>query len=167
MAPILLHSPVHPRDDVRWHFTIPPAPRSRPGKGPPRTGKQVSFTEDGKILFDYVQFPSNRILHNDDPSQFVLASFGAFSFRITYPDEPRSSVSAYMKRFFTAGLFLNGVQYRFYGHSNSQLRSRGCFLRAARSDSELDKRIYALGDFENIKNIAKRTFLPFPRENTC
>ncbi|KDQ32556.1 hypothetical protein PLEOSDRAFT_1031408 [Pleurotus ostreatus PC15] len=56
----------------------------------------------------------------------------------------------------TKGLFLNDVQYRFYHHSNSQLRSRSCFMRAARSDEELDRRIYAMGDFGRIMNVAKR-----------
>ncbi|KAI9462701.1 hypothetical protein HD554DRAFT_1441169 [Boletus coccyginus] len=55
-----------------------------------------------------------------------------------------------------AGVFLNAVQYRFYHHSNSQLRSRTCFKREANSDVELDNRIYVLGDFGKIMNVAKR-----------
>ncbi|EMD32884.1 hypothetical protein CERSUDRAFT_142953, partial [Gelatoporia subvermispora B] len=61
-----------------------------------------------------------------------------------------------MIRLFQAGLMLNGVQYRFYGHSNSQLRSRGCFLREANTDDELDEKIYSLGDFHRIMTAAKR-----------
>ncbi|KAJ6529211.1 RNA dependent RNA polymerase-domain-containing protein [Mycena capillaripes] len=51
---------------------------------------------------------------------------------------------------------LNGIQYRFYHHSNSQLRSRSCFLREANSDAELDERIYRLGDFQRLMSAAKR-----------
>ncbi|KAF8877847.1 RNA dependent RNA polymerase-domain-containing protein [Gymnopilus junonius] len=46
--------------------------------------------------------------------------------------------------------------FRFYGHSNSQLRGRSCFLREANSDKELDDRIYVMGDFGRIMNVAKR-----------
>jgi len=75
----------------------------------------------------------------------------------------------------TKGLFLNGIQYRFYHHSNSQLvytfrlllipcsifpspfqRGRSCFLREAQTDQELDDRIYSMGDYGKIMNIAKR-----------
>ncbi|KAJ6607939.1 RNA-directed RNA polymerase [Mycena sp. CBHHK59/15] len=62
----------------------------------------------------------------------------------------------YITRLMRAGLFLNGVQYRFYHHSNSQLRSRSCFLRQANSDAELDDRIYRLGEFTTLMNPAKR-----------
>ncbi|KAF8631095.1 hypothetical protein AX17_005140 [Amanita inopinata Kibby_2008] len=59
-------------------------------------------------------------------------------------------------RLMKKGLFLNGVQYRFYHHSNSQLRERSCFLRRANSDAELDERIYMLGDFGRIMIVSKR-----------
>jgi len=36
-------------------------------------------------------------------------------------------------------------------------RGRSCFLREASSDAELDDRIYAMGDFKRIMNVAKRT----------
>lgn len=71
-----------------------------------------------------------------------------------------------------AGVFVNGIQYRFYYHSNSQLVSKGyspvcrssyfrqrgrtCFMREANNDAELDNRIYVLGDFGRIMNAAKR-----------
>ena len=34
-------------------------------------------------------------------------------------------------------------------------------MRAADSDGELDRRIYALGEFEKINNIAKRLFIQY------
>lgn len=38
-------------------------------------------------------------------------------------------------------------------------RGRSCFLRQAKSDAELDDRIYRLGDFGKIMNVAKRWLL--------
>ncbi|EAU82968.2 RNA-directed RNA polymerase [Coprinopsis cinerea okayama7 len=96
---------------------------------------------------------SNRILHSDDPTKFILLALDR-TFR--FPDHPPRTTTEYLNRMFKAGVFLNGVQYRFYHHSNSQLRGRSCFLREANSDKELDDRIYALGDFSRINNIAKR-----------
>ncbi|KIM31880.1 hypothetical protein M408DRAFT_327280, partial [Serendipita vermifera MAFF 305830] len=60
-----------------------------------------------------------------------------------------------MKRFLKAGLKLNGHQYWFYGHSNSQLRSRSCFLRRGGTEAELHQKILAMGEFGAIKNAAK------------
>lgn len=39
---------------------------------------------------------------------------------------------------------------------NFSQRGRSCFLREANSDAELDDRIYAMGDFKKIMNVAKR-----------
>lgn len=79
-------------------------------------GKHISFSPQA-ITLDVILFPSNRILQSDDLSKFILASFE----NLRFPDNPPSVGREYMLRLFQAGLFLNGVQYRFYGHSNSQL----------------------------------------------
>lgn len=141
----MLHSNPLP-EDATWSFNATVPPPRRPG-----FGKHVSFSPQA-ITLDMVPFPSNRILNADDTSKFILASFEALRF----PNTPASTSREYMVRLFQAGFFLNGVQYRFYGHSNSQLRSRSCFLREASSDSELDDRIYSYGEFKKIMNVAKR-----------
>lgn len=87
---------------------------------------------------------SNRILRFDDPRQFVRVSFGSLRF-------PDTSIRVTAEK----GLFLNGIQYRFYHHSSSQLREISCFLRQANNDHELDNRIYQLGDFARIMIVAK------------
>lgn len=57
----------------------------------------------------------------DEPSKMILTSFE----NLRFPGQPARVATEYMIRFFKEGLFLNGKQYRFYGHSNSQLvRSR-------------------------------------------
>ncbi|KDQ53776.1 hypothetical protein JAAARDRAFT_61145 [Jaapia argillacea MUCL 33604] len=136
--------------DDAWVFRVPQDAVARSKR--PNFGKMVKFTSEKITLQTDIQLPVNRILHNDDPSKFILTSFADFRF----PDvSPRISAD-YIKRLMKAGLFLNGTQYRFYHHSNSQLRGRSCFMRQANSDEELDGLIYQMGDFAKIMNVAKR-----------
>ncbi|KAK0493854.1 RNA-directed RNA polymerase [Armillaria luteobubalina] len=139
------------KDNDSWSFQVPPAfliPRQRPGR---IMGKFVRF-DGANILLETTEFSSNRILQSDDPSKFILVAFGA----LRLPDTRLRESGEYIARFLKEGLFLNGVQYRFYHHSNSQLRGRSCFLREAMTDQELDDRIYVLGSFGKIMNVAKR-----------
>ncbi|KZT10828.1 RdRP-domain-containing protein [Laetiporus sulphureus 93-53] len=145
MRPIVLRENPRPDDDS-WNFIAVMPTTIRPGYG-----KHILFSPQA-IKLDITQFPANRILRADDISKFVLVSFESLRF----PDTPFSATRDYLIRLFKAGLFLNGVQYRFYGHSNSQLRSRSCFLREANTDQELNDRLYAFGDFKKIMNVAKR-----------
>ncbi|KAL0569074.1 hypothetical protein V5O48_012901, partial [Marasmius crinis-equi] len=144
--------------DESWKFEVPPATlRASPPKTNARTGeitlsgKCIRFTVESLVL-QIQQFPYNRILHTDDPSKFILCSFG----NLRFPDTPLRTTGEYIKKVMEKGLWINGVQYRFYGHSNSQLRGRSCFLREANNDQELDERIYQMGDFGKIMNVAKR-----------
>ncbi|KAF8217409.1 RNA dependent RNA polymerase-domain-containing protein [Mycena galopus ATCC 62051] len=141
------------KDDDSWRFAVsqeallPP----RNAKDPLLYGKFIKFTADA-ITLEQIRLPKNRILQTDDRSKFILLSFG----NLRFPETPIKVTGDYISRLFKAGLFLNGVQYRFYHHSNSQLRSRSCFLREANSDAELDNRIYRLGDFQRLMSAAKR-----------
>ncbi|KAJ6529218.1 RNA dependent RNA polymerase-domain-containing protein, partial [Mycena capillaripes] len=152
MAPTTLREPPT-KDDDSWRFTIPQGaflpPRN--ARDPLLYGKFIKFTAE-KITFDLLRLPNNRILQTDDRSKFILLSFGDLRF----PETPIKATGDYISRLLKAGLFLNGIQYRFYHHSNSQLRSRSCFLREANSDAELDERIYRLGDFQRLMSAAKR-----------
>ena len=102
-------------DQSSWNYQLPkdaiPVPKH--GKG---IGKFVKFTPNS-ITFHLGPLPNNRILQTDDPSKFILASFS----ELRFPDVPMRVGSDYINRLMEAGFFLNGVQYRFYHHSNSQL----------------------------------------------
>ncbi|CAL1711823.1 unnamed protein product [Somion occarium] len=154
MATVVLRHGTSPTDGS-WVFSnvaIPPT--NRPGYG-----KHISVTSDN-ISLSVIQFPQNRIIQGDDPSKFILVSFAQLRFKPEQLSQVEMGSAAatreYEIRLFREGLVLNGVQYRFYGHSNSQLRSRSCFLREARNDEELDRKIYSFGDFQKIMNVAKR-----------
>lgn len=151
--------------EVPQHILRPP----RPNATGVIMGKLITFNKDA-ISITMQRLPPNRVLRADDPSKFALVSFGGFRL----PDTTLRESAEYILRFLTKGLFLNGVQYRFYHHSNSQLvrappisrfttltifqRGRSCFLREAQRDEDLDERIYAMGDFGKIMNVAKREY---------
>jgi hypothetical protein len=103
------------KDDDSWQFSVPPETLV-PSRRHPEYGKFIKFS-DKSITLNMEQMPSNRILHGDDPSKFILVSFSDLRFQ-----EASIKVTAdYINRLMKAGLFLNGIQYRFYHHSNSQL----------------------------------------------
>lgn len=106
------------KDDEKWKYTVPAE-----ALAPPRRktkdffgGKCIRFSTQ-EITLQIDNFPSNRILTSDDPSQFILMSFSDLRF----PEAPLRATGEYISRLMQAGLFLNGVEYRFYHHSNSQL----------------------------------------------
>ncbi|KAI0333202.1 RdRP-domain-containing protein [Cubamyces sp. BRFM 1775] len=143
MAPVVLRANPSPDDDA-WVFNATLPPRKRADMG-----LHVSFSPEA-IKLDWNVYPSNRILHADDRSKFLLVSFESLRF----PDKPAFVARDYKIRMFKAGFHLNGLEYRFYGHSNSQLRSGSCFMRVG-TDAELERRINSYGEFSKIKNVAK------------
>lgn len=103
-----------PQDQESWNYTVPPVALLKIPR--PGFGKCIKFTADA-ITLDINQLGNNRILQEDNPSKFIAVSFGDLRF----PDCFLRVTADYIKRFLKAGLFLNGIQYRFYHHSNSQL----------------------------------------------
>ena len=114
------------------------------------------------IRLRLVDAPSNRVTWSEPLDRFVLIAVEGFRFE-TSPSaangEPQISTaresSEYVHRLLTSGIAFNGVQYHFFGHSNSQLKSRSCFLYAA-SKEEISKKVEAMGDFSKLKSVAKK-----------
>lgn len=118
MKIVLLEKP--PPDQKEWKFVVP-ADRlqlQRPPRGTGKYGKRIMFTA-AAITLEIGELSNNRILQDDDPSKFIAASFGGLRF----PDTFLRVTGEYIQRLMEAGLYLNGTQYRFYHHSNSQLVS--------------------------------------------
>ena len=108
-----------PVDQKEWKFIVPPDQLQlrRPAKAAGKIyGKRITFTA-AAITLEIGELSNNRILQDDDPSKFVAASFGGLRF----PDCFLRMTCEYIQRLMEAGLYLNGTQYRFYHHSNSQL----------------------------------------------
>jgi hypothetical protein len=53
------------------------------------------------------------------------------------------------------GISINNTKYHFFGHSNSQLKSRSCFLYAASKD-EIFAKINTMGDLSKLKSVGKK-----------
>jgi len=116
---ILLENPLP--DQKEWEFNVPQDQLElrKPGKPSGKIfGKRITFTATA-ITLEIAELPNNRILQDDDPSKFIAVSFGGLRF----PDAFLRVTAEYIQRLMEAGLYLNGVQYRFYHHSNSQLVS--------------------------------------------
>jgi hypothetical protein len=152
--PVILRKP-DPSDN-EWSFQGIQLPKTRINKNGEYCGLLISFTPDA-ITLDSTQFPSNRILQTDNKELFILVSFGSLRFPDVYP----SVNIEYIKRVLKAGLHINGRHFWFYGHSNSQLRSRSCFFREAANEDILHRKILAMGNFESIKSPAKRAGISF------
>lgn len=105
--------------DDSWEFQVPQDVLSFPQTPNKLIGPVISFSIEA-ITLRIERFPSNRILNSDDPSKFLLMSFNR-TFR--FPEQPPKVTVEYITRMMKKGFFLNGIQYRFYHHSNSQLVS--------------------------------------------
>ena len=119
MKTVLLENP--PVDQKEWRFIVS-QDRLQPRK-PPKDqgriyGKRITFTATA-ITLEIGELSNNRILQDDDPSKFIAVSFGSLRF----PDTFLRVTGEYIQRLMETGLYLNGTQYRFYHHSNSQLVS--------------------------------------------
>lgn len=115
--------------------------------------------------------PTNRALAHEPLDRFLSISFNDFC--LYYPSSttlqskkvqgvegnsqraPPKESADYVVRLLKSGISLNGVRYHFYGHSNSQLKSKTCFLFAGSKD-EISRNIESLGDFAKIKTVAKK-----------
>ena len=155
-------------DDKQWSYTVPHLP-SASATNNFRLIKSVSVVSNHwkqEVTLRFQKQSSNRAVESDILDHFISISFEKF--RLQYPrTDPRDETSSgssqqappkesadYILRLLSTGLSLNNVRYRFYGHSNSQLKSKTCFLYAGTKE-EICNKIDALGDFSKIKSVAK------------
>ena len=137
--------------------------------------KSVAFVSNSAkqmILLRLTKPSLNRAITNEALDRFVSVSFADFRLqwgsggaptRTSRPDgnaslpQPATARESadYVVKFLRSGLNLNGVHYNFYGHSNSQLKSRTCFLFAG-SKEDIHGKVEQLGDFSKLKSVAKK-----------
>ena len=150
--------------DSKWEYTVPDLP------SPSKTNfenlvKSVSFlsslTKQG-VYLRIVTAPSNRITRSEPLNLFLLLAVADFRLRQTVESEdgqvhlaPARDSSDYIARLLKSGIVLNNVHYYFFGHSNSQLKSRSCFM-FAKSKAEITVKIDSLGDFSKMKSVGKK-----------
>ncbi|KAF7546291.1 hypothetical protein G7Z17_g8547 [Cylindrodendrum hubeiense] len=152
--------------DKEWEFSVPSLPSSK-SLNSARFIKMITLVTKGnrhRLLLRIEPAPSCRAI-SDPLDQFLLVSFSEFgplrrsSAGTDANGGPQPNTnqerSEYMIRFLRAGIDIDGVQYNFYGHSNSQLKSRTCFLYAG-SKQSISMKLESMGDFTKIKNVTKK-----------
>lgn len=157
-------------EDHEWSFTIPNLPKASTlnSSGLIKSVSVVSNPAKQNIILRFVGLPHSRATAKDASDRFVSVSFA--DFRLRYPNKdhtineeaaspstPATAIESadYVTRMLESGLVINGVAYRFYGHSSSQLKSRTCVLFAA-SKEEISRKVESLGDFSKMKSVAKK-----------
>ncbi|KAL9615082.1 MAG: hypothetical protein Q9167_000505 [Letrouitia subvulpina] len=152
-----------------WSYFVPNLPKESTlnAAGLIKAISVVSDRSRQSITLRLDRYSPNRAVDSTKLHLFVSLSFEKF--RLHYPstastsDHPtreaqpapfKESVD-YVVRLLRHGIYLNGIQYHFYGHSNSQLKSKSCFLFAGSRD-EISHKIEALGEFSKLKAVAKK-----------
>ena len=156
--------PVIKLDDQAWSYNVSGLPNSAElsRQGLVKSISVVSNDERQCITLKLEQVPQNRVTSVEPLDHFILISFA--DFRIRCPSKTNPNVTEagsarqsadYIIRLLQTGVNINRVHYYFYGHSNSQLKSRSCFL-LAESVEEISRKVEQMGDFSKIKTVAKK-----------
>lgn len=166
---ITLQDSINP-NDCKWVYSIPSWPENSvlDSQGLIKTISVVSNPTKQNITLRFTRASANRATTNDPLDKFVQISFADFRLRHTAGDSatngddvPSSTPASakesadYVTLLLQTGITINDVTYNFYGHSNSQLKSRVCVLFAA-SKEQIELKVENLGDFTKLKSVAKK-----------
>lgn len=159
----VLQNSVSPEQDA-WTYTCLelPQPNQSNAAGLIKHIAIVSTEAKQEMVLRFGAPPDNRVTRAEPLDKLLLLSF--VDFRLSWPaicpEEARKPASMkesgdYVTRMLKSGIELNGVRYHFFGHSNSQLKSRSCFMYAA-SKTDIASKIEAMGNFSSLKSVAKK-----------
>jgi hypothetical protein len=158
-------------DDREWKFKVPNLPPAREldQRRLVKTLGLLTTRGRNELVLTLETASDNRAIRADPLNRFLVVSIAEFRAQPRAQDS-RSSRSDtrgalqpltprecadYATKLLKAGVILQGVHYNFYGHSNSQLKSRTCFLYAAPKDI-ISRKVESLGDFAKMKTVAKK-----------
>ncbi|KAL8688847.1 MAG: hypothetical protein Q9224_004784, partial [Gallowayella concinna] len=150
-----------------WSYTISKLPSESTLNAQERI-KSISMVSDRSkqlMVLHFDKYSANRAIDGRNLHKFLSISFE--NFRLQYTTEkrtdngsdrecqpaPAKESAEYIIRLLRTGICLNGTSYHFYGHSNSQLKSKTCFLYAGTAE-EAEQKIDSLADFPK-KSVAK------------
>jgi hypothetical protein len=147
-----------------WSYSIPYLPQTKQtnAAGLVKCLSFVSSDTKQEFVLSFESAPSNRVTRKEPLDKLLLCSFA--DFRLRWPakspgDLPRVATGRengdYIARLLITDVVLNGVHYHFFGHSNSQTKSRSCFTFAA-SKEEISAKIEAMGDLSKLKSVGKK-----------
>lgn len=158
--------------DKSWSFTVPslPKPSLTNSQGLLKNIAVISTSSKQCIELCLRKASLSRAIAHDPLDRFLSISFE--NFRLYYPaandgKDSNPSINGtqkpathketadYVVLLLRTGITLNGIEYNFYGHSSSHLKSKTCFLFAGSKD-ETSKKVSSLGDFGGMKTAAKK-----------
>jgi len=150
--------------DKEWRYSVKSLPSAMHSNESAVVKSIALNTKEHRhqLQISFVPLSPSRAVSNYPLDRFVLMSFANFrslhnqtsAVVGTQPATPREC-SDYVVKLLRAGVSINGTHYNFYGHSNSQLKSRTCFLFGAEKD-EITSMVDALGDFSKMKLVQKK-----------
>jgi hypothetical protein len=151
-------------DGTSWNYSVANLPHAKHtnAAGLVKCLSLVSSHAKQEFVLRFESAPCNRVTNKEPLDKLLLVSLT--NFRLRWPaksagDPPRLATGRengdYVTRLLTTGVKLNGIQYHFFGHSNSQLKSRSCFLYAG-SKEEISTKIEAMGDLSKLKSVGKK-----------
>ena len=155
-------------DDREWSYSVPELPKSSTLEALRiiKTVAVVSNPTRQQITLRFLKPSQNRATADIPFDCLISISFADFRLRHRHHDcltnngTTAGPVTAkeskdYITRLLQSGITINGVTYNFYGHSNSQLKSRTCYLLAATKET-ISKKVNGFGDFSKIKSVGKK-----------
>lgn len=159
----ILQDGIAPTDNL-WHYYVPNLPSSAKTDSA-HLVKSITLVSNANrqvVSLQMVPAPFNRVIKQDPLHLFLLLSVA--DFRLQLPAKtngggsqlaPARDTAEYIARLVKTGIVLNGVAYHFFGHSNSQLKSRSCLMFAA-SKELIERKVEALGDFSKMQSVSKK-----------
>lgn len=163
-------------EDRSWSYSISglPSDSALNSKGHIKSISLVSDRLKQSMILRFDKYSPNRAIDGQNLDKYISISFERF--RLQSRTQASSSDSQenefqpasakesgdYIVRLLRTGICLNGVSYHFFGHSNSQLKSKTCFLYAGTAE-EAARKVEALADFpkKSVAKSAKRVGLLF------
>lgn len=151
-------------EESSWIYQVPdlPQPSCSNKDGLIKCISFVSSNVKQDVTLRYQIPPTSRVTVGESLDRFLLISFANFWLRCTAisgEGPPRLAMGRdngdYLTRLLTRGIELNGIQYHFFGHSNSQLKSRSCFMYAGTKEF-ISSKIEAMGDFTKLTSVGKK-----------
>jgi hypothetical protein len=160
---VVLQEIVSPEDED-WNYSIPNLPKSQSTNqaGVIKCVSVVATPERQQITLSFQIAPANRVTRGDILDRFILVSYA--NFRLQWPAKSAGESARpatgrengdWITRMLVSGIKINGVTYHFFGHSNSQQKSRSCVLYAA-SKEQIEAKINAMGDLSKLKSVGKK-----------
>lgn len=151
-------------DDKYWVYHLASLPAASKTNAAGLVKSIILTTKDGRhqISLCFVPASPSRAISSYPLDRFLAISFAGF--RPLYNEPPdvvgtqpstARECTEYVIALLRSGVSINGILYNFFGHSNSQLKSRTC-LHFAASKEEIKRIVEAMGDFSKMKTVQKK-----------